>query len=98
MRVCRLDKWLLSTEPGLLDTLGFLISTHKKENSMIKNYLWTLPFLLFITGYIGIQLLLAQPEVETPSLVGNSIHDAITLLSHNNLNARILSEKEDADF
>ncbi|HRN78132.1 MAG TPA: PASTA domain-containing protein [Candidatus Dependentiae bacterium] len=65
---------------------------------MIKNYLWTLPFLLFISGYIGIQVALHQPQITTPSLVGNSIHYAITVLSHNNLNIRILSEKEDADL
>jgi len=41
--------------------------------------------------------MLYQPTIATPSLIGNSIHNAIILLSQHNLNVRILGEKEDAD-
>ena len=40
-------------------------------------------------------LLLHQPEVTTPALVGYTVHDALVTLSNHNLNARILDEKED---
>src|SRR5205085_11984966 len=37
-------------------------------------------------------------KLETPSVIGQHIHDAIKLLSTHHLNARILSEKEDLDL
>jgi beta-lactam-binding protein with PASTA domain len=65
--------------------------------SYFYSLLWLLPFLCFLGGYQLIQLLSDHGSLEAPSVVGQHIHDAIKLLSRYHLNARIVTEKEDAD-
>lgn len=65
----------------------------------LNKILWTLPFISFLCGYFIInQLFNTKKEVETPYLVGTSIIEATKILSDNNLNIRILSQKEEPDL
>ncbi|MDR3550895.1 MAG: PASTA domain-containing protein [Candidatus Babeliales bacterium] len=61
----------------------------------LKKTLWIIPFLCFIAGYLALDTLYHQPDIETPTLVGKTIGQAFTILSRNNLNARLLTYKED---
>ena len=60
-----------------------------------STYLWLLPFLSFLCGYQLIRSLYTVNTLTTPSIIGKEIQDAIKILSDNNLNPRILTEKED---
>ncbi|MCX5922313.1 MAG: PASTA domain-containing protein [Candidatus Dependentiae bacterium] len=62
----------------------------------IKNLLWTLPFISFITGYVTLTVLYPQKELETPALVGKNTQEAFMILSRQGLNPRLLTFKEDA--
>ena len=62
---------------------------------LLRNTLWTFPFLCFIGGYLLLDTFYNK-EIETPSLVGMSVGQAFTILSHKNLNARLLAYKEDS--
>ncbi len=60
--------------------------------------LWIVPFLAFGSGYMAVRTLLQKDSIPTPALVGTDIHQAVTILSNVDLNARILSQKEDPDL
>lgn len=64
----------------------------------IKNILWVVPFVCFLLGYYLLSHLTAITSLVTPPLIGQHIHDAITILSDHQLNARILAQKEDSDY
>lgn len=64
----------------------------------IKQFLWLVPFLLFLSSYFILHCLLTTTSLTTPSLIGKQLQDAIQILSDHNLNARILSQKEDNDL
>jgi beta-lactam-binding protein with PASTA domain len=66
--------------------------------TFLHNFLWTVPFVAFIVGYHILHVLTYKATFITPSVVGCHIHDAITQLSAYQLNARILSQKEDQDI
>ncbi len=65
---------------------------------MIKDYIWILPFLFFLGGYIAVHFFFNIDEISTPSLVGKNVYQALIILSDHKLNPRILDEKEDADL
>ena len=64
----------------------------------LKNILWLVPFICFLLGYSMIARIMSVKSLVTPPLIGQRIQDAITLLSTQQLNARILAEKEDSDY
>jgi beta-lactam-binding protein with PASTA domain len=61
----------------------------------IKNFVWTLPFLCFIFGYIVLHYFFAQPTVIVPSFLGKQLIEAQTIASNLDLSLRILNQKED---
>ncbi|MEX0939942.1 MAG: PASTA domain-containing protein [Candidatus Babeliales bacterium] len=61
-------------------------------------YLWILPFTSFIIGYALISVFFHTPIIKTPALIGKNIAAAVLLLSCENLNLRILGQKEDNDL
>jgi beta-lactam-binding protein with PASTA domain len=64
----------------------------------IYRILWLFPFLSFIGGYYLTAYLFRTPTIQTPSLIGKSLSEALAIASHNNLNIRLLDEKNDADI
>jgi len=65
----------------------------------LYNYIWILPFLSFLFGTFTISYFFnSKKTINIPNLIGKSIIDAAKVLSENNLNIRIISEKEEADF
>lgn len=63
----------------------------------LKHFLWTVPFLCFSISYIVFYYVFASTSLVTPELIGKQLQDALQVLSDHNLNARILSQKEDED-
>lgn len=72
--------------------------TIKKLIDFFYTFLWILPFIFFLTGYLTIRALLHKQIVYVPQLVGANMVDAIKALSAQKLNARILDQKEDSDM
>jgi len=70
----------------------------QNKYKFLKSYIWLIPFLSFIGGYLGAHILFSSPRVEVPNLVGSSITGAIRQVSDKHLNIRILTEKEDSDL
>lgn len=64
----------------------------------MKRFLWLTPFICFLVGYQSMRIMYHVDEIKTPSLIGLQLTDAFTILSHHNLNPRILQEKEDPDI
>lgn len=52
----------------------------------------------FLLGYFFIYYCVRTEKIETPNVIGKSIHEAILELTQANLNARIISEKDDFDL
>lgn len=63
-----------------------------------RSFLWLAPFASFFLGYTVICLLVRQPSLPTPAIMGKTIGQAVTLLSEQNLNIRIVGQKEDAQL
>lgn len=68
-------------------------------NIKLKSFVWTLPFISFIFGYFTFRLIFSlTKKINVPSVVGLQVKDAVKILSDNNLNTKIIAEKEDADL
>jgi len=67
---------------------------------MMKNYnlLWILPFIVSCIVYAGLNFFMARPTITTPSLIGKSLLESLSILGQNGLNARVVHQKEDADL
>src|SRR5476649_323079 len=63
--------------------------------ALLKKFLWTLPFICFIAGYLFLTKLYPAKEIETPTVVGKTLQEACTILSHHTLNSRLIALKED---
>lgn len=55
-----------------------------------------LPFIAFFSGYIGIIMYTHTKTIKVPSVVGKSLHNAVSLLGKHNLGLKLLTVKEDA--
>ena len=57
---------------------------------MMKNYnlLWILPFIVSCIVYAGLNFFMARPTITTPSLIGKSLLESLSILGQNGLNAR----------
>lgn len=64
----------------------------------IKNYLWAFPFLSFLAGYFLLQKISNVSKLNAPALVGKQLQEAVAVLSDNNLNLRLITQKDDADL
>ncbi len=65
--------------------------------TIIKSFLWVIPFISFLAGYQLLRTLSHVEVIEVPQVVGLHMHDAIKTLSSFQLNVRILAEREDPD-
>lgn len=65
------------------------------KNNTNSHFLWIIPFVSFIAGYLFIARLYRVEELNTPNVMGKSLTDALGTLSDNNLGARLLTYKED---
>jgi beta-lactam-binding protein with PASTA domain len=63
-----------------------------------KHFLWTIPFLSFIIGYLVLSRWYPIHEFDTPNLIGLSIAQASIIASHHHLNIRILAQKEEVSL
>lgn len=61
----------------------------------IKNYLWLVPFFSSFFGYCVMQWLFHAPEIITPHLVGKQVHEILPIITHHNLNIRLIDQKEE---
>ena len=66
--------------------------------SLISSTLWIWPFATFFGGYQLIRMVTHVQTVTMPTVVGLHLNKAIQILSADQLNARILAEKEDFDL
>ena len=64
----------------------------------IKNYLWIIPFIFFLFGYLLLGTLLQPKEFEAPAIVGKQLLNAISILSDHKSNIRFLAQREDSDL
>jgi len=64
----------------------------------IKNYIWIIPFVSFLSGYILLAKIFTTEKFPTPSIVGTQILQAVTTLSNHNLNIRFIAQKNDPDL
>ncbi len=62
------------------------------------SFMWVVPFMSFIAGYLLVRGLTHTETIHVPSVVGLHLTDAIRTLSSDSLNVRILAEKEDPDL
>ena len=60
--------------------------------------LWMLPFIFFCIGYYSISFIGYNKPIETPSVIGCCLQDALTILSASHLTVVIKGEKEDANL
>lgn len=63
-----------------------------------SSYFWIIPFLSFMTGYYLVRSLCTAPSLNAPSFIGKDLPNALKIASDNNLNIRVLSEKDDLDL
>lgn len=64
--------------------------------TLLKKFLWTVPFICFLAGYIFLMKLYPIKEIKTPRVLGKTLQDACSLLAQHSLNARLVATKEDA--
>jgi len=64
----------------------------------LQNYLWTLPFLSFLAGYLVLQQFSRVEKLEAPNIVGRQLQEAVAELSAHNLNIRFIAQKNDPDL
>lgn len=54
-----------------------------------------MPFIFFLSGYFTLDLFLHRSYLATPNVLGCLLPEAISIISSENLNVRLLSSKED---
>ena len=65
----------------------------------LSNIKWTVPFFAFILGYLTVKFIFSiNKTIKVPTVIGLQFKDAAKILSENNLNIRIIEEKEDDDL
>ncbi len=62
---------------------------------LLSRLLWLMPFVCFLGGYYTLDLFFHHSFLKTPSVVGTPLAKALHVLSQHNLNARLLTYKED---
>lgn len=64
----------------------------------IRSYAWTFPFIVFILGYMSLNIFISGPTIDAPNLIGKMANEALVITSNNNLCLKIIGEKEDAEL
>ena len=64
----------------------------------LKGYLWVFPFISFLGGYFFLNSIYHTKGLETPSLIGMSLKEAVVLASAKNVNIRLTEEREDIEL
>ena len=64
----------------------------------IKQYIWILPFAIFILGYYFLNLFISGPNIEAPNLIGKQANEALVIASNSSLSIKIIGEKEDPEL
>lgn len=63
----------------------------------IKDIYWISPFIFFLAGYQFLNVFFYQSTTKTPLLIGKTLPKALIALSENNLNMRLIAQREDPD-
>jgi beta-lactam-binding protein with PASTA domain len=77
---------------------AFNLFNHCTFMTLLKHTLWALPLFCFFGSYFTLYYLFSPSVISTPSLIGKQLSEALQVLSENNINMRILSQKEDNDI
>jgi beta-lactam-binding protein with PASTA domain len=64
----------------------------------MKKFLWIIPFLSFLGGYLVMSFIYQPKSVKTPRLIGTSVQQALSLATAQGLSLRMIDEKEDPDI
>jgi serine/threonine-protein kinase len=67
-------------------------------HKLLRNLFWLIPFLAFAIGYYAISFVFKSKTIQAPALVGKCIDKAVIILSEQNLNIRIVGNKNDSDL
>lgn len=62
------------------------------------SFFWIVPFICFLLGYYALYRLVTVDYIETPSLIGLSLSDALKTMSLQQLQGQVVAEKDDADL
>lgn len=65
------------------------------DQMFLKKFLWTLPFICFIAGYLLLTKIYPVKDIETPNIMGKSLRQACIILAQYNLNSRLITLKVD---
>src|SRR5579863_8514253 len=60
----------------------------------LRRILWLLPFISFLIGYQLISHMYTVESLETPTVIGKTLPDALSILTAHNLNPRLQANKE----
>ncbi len=64
----------------------------------VKEFYWTVPFLLFLAGYQTFNLFYKTHVIQTPHLVGKTVQESLAVLAQSKMNVRLITQKEDPDL
>lgn len=67
-----------------------------KIRSRNFKWLWFIPFTCFFIGYVFTSYFLHKTSLQTPNVIGKSLHEGVQILSVNHLGLRLLQQREDA--
>lgn len=65
-----------------------------KSLETLQKFYWAVPFLVFFTGYQFCNFIFKSKTVITPALLGKTVTEALPLLTQQELNVRLLKQKE----
>ena len=71
--------------------------THSFFRKYIKDIFWITPFIFFLAGYQFLNVFFYKPTTKAPLLIGKTLPQALVSLSQNNLNMRMIAQREDPD-
>lgn len=66
--------------------------------NFIKQFFWIIPFIIFVSGYFIVSILLPRKEVIVPNIMGKNLQEAALILSNNSLNLTLVKEIENQDL
>lgn len=66
--------------------------------SFLKEFFWITPFLCFLGGYQILNFFFRTHTIQTPCLIGKTVQQSLEILTHSQLNTRLIKEKEDPDL
>jgi beta-lactam-binding protein with PASTA domain len=64
----------------------------------MKKFLWVIPFLSFLGGYLIMSFIYQPRSAKTPTIIGKSVQQALNLAASQGLSLRLLAEREEPDI